>query len=190
MRKWVISPKGIMAEVIVFLLVLGLYGAGKSTEVVSTKTTKEKDYIKWVEFDVTAEAMKRAYDYDVESYGKEMHLDWIDLLAYLGAKYGGDFSQYREADMDAFAEKIQKEQKTAAELAGDMKYFPYYKEAYGAVLGGMVGEYKMETPEKSGRNTMALKHLARLRKDSRIRIMMISGCREAMGIGETIWDTI
>lgn len=167
MGKRLIPPLGIMAGIIVFLVVLGLYGAGKSTEVVSTRTEKEeeeKDYIKWVEFDVTAEAMKQAYEYDVESYGEEVHLDWIDLLAYLGAKYGGDFSRYKASEMDAFAEKIKEEKKTVEELTGDMKYFPYYREAYDAVLGGMVGEYQMESEEKKWKKYYGLKAFSPIAK--------------------------
>ena len=57
---------------------------------------REIDYIKWVEFNVTCEAMRKACQYDIDTYGKEVHLDWIELLAYLGAKYGGDFSRYQE----------------------------------------------------------------------------------------------
>ena len=67
---------------------------------------KEKDYIKWVEFNVTSEAMKKAYQYDLDSYGKEPHLHWVDLLAILGARYGGDFSRYQEEDLADIAEKL------------------------------------------------------------------------------------
>lgn len=104
----------------------------------------ENDYIKWVDFDVTCEAMKQAYQYDVESYGEEIHLDWIDLLAVLGVKYGGDFSRYRAGDMSEAAEKLLSGECTIEEYTKDMQYFSYYKEAYGAVLGGMVGEYRIQ----------------------------------------------
>lgn len=30
----------------------------------------------------------------------------------------------------------------------DNKYYDYYKRAYTAVLGGMVGEYEKEAPDK------------------------------------------
>ena len=56
------------------------------------ETEEEEDYIKWVEFNVTCEAMKQAYQYDLDTYGKETHLNWVELLAILGAKYGGEFS--------------------------------------------------------------------------------------------------
>lgn len=104
----------------------------------------EKDYIKWVEFNVTCEAMKRAYQYDLDTYEKEVHLNWVDLLAYLGARYGGDFSGYREQDLEDMAKMLINGEKTIAELASDMQYYAYYREAYGAVLDGMVGEYETE----------------------------------------------
>ena len=52
---------------------------------------REKEYIKWVDFQVTKEAMQQAFRYDVDTCQSEIHLNWIELLAYLGARYGGDF---------------------------------------------------------------------------------------------------
>ena len=111
--------------------------------------TQEKDYIKWVEFNVTCEAMKKAYQYDLDTYGKEVHLNWVSLLAYLGAKYGGDFGQYKAKDMDEIAELMINGEKTEDGLAQEMQYYSYYREAYGAVLDGMVGEYQMEYAEST-----------------------------------------
>lgn len=110
----------------------------------SAQEAEKKDYIKWVEFDVTSEALSHACSYDVDTYGQDVHLDWISLLAYLGAKYGGDFSSYKASDMDALAEKLINKETTMEALTKDMKYYSYYKEAYDAVLGGMVGEYEVE----------------------------------------------
>lgn len=108
--------------------------------------TEKEDYIKWVEFNVTCEAMDKAYRYDIDTYDSEIHLNWVDLLAYLGAKYGGDFSRYKEKDMVEIAELLLCGEKTIEDLNAEMKYFAYYQEAYGAVLGGMVGEYEIEVP--------------------------------------------
>lgn len=107
-------------------------------------TTEEKDYIKWVEFNVTCEAMDQAYHYDIDTYDSQIHLNWVDLLSYLGAKYGGDFSRYKAKDMEEIAELLLCGEKTIEDLNAEMKYFSYYREAYGAVLDGMVGEYEME----------------------------------------------
>lgn len=124
----------------------------KETEEKETEN-QEKDFIKWVEFNVTSEAMKQAYEYDVESYGEEPHLDWIDLLAILGAKYGGNFDSYRTKDMSEIAEKLLSGECTVEEYTEDMQYFTYYREAYGAVLGGMVGEYRIQC--KSGETSQS-----------------------------------
>lgn len=106
--------------------------------------TQEKNYIKWVEFNVTCEAMKKAYQYDLNTYGKKVHLNWVSMLAYLGAKYGGDFGKYKEKDLDEIAKLLASGEKTEEELAEKMQYYNYYREAYGAVLDGMVGKYKKE----------------------------------------------
>lgn len=117
------------------------------TESESTET-EEKEYIKWVEYNVTCEAMKQAYQYDMDTYGKKTHLSWVSLLSYLGAKYGGDFGKYKASDMTEIAQKLIKGEKTEEMLAQEMKYYSYYREAYGAVLDGMVGEYEIKNGEK------------------------------------------
>lgn len=94
-------------------------------------------YIKWVDFGVTAEAMTDAMKLDVNSYGTDSHISWIDLLAYLGAKYGGNFGRYKKSDLLYAAEALQENPACFEE----MKYFSYYKEAYGAVLDGYLGTY-------------------------------------------------
>ena len=109
---------------------------------------EEKDSIKWVEFNVTSEAMKKAYQYDLDSYGKEPHLHWVDLLAILGARYGGDFTRYQEEDLADIAEKLLDGSQTVEEMTKDMEYYSYYREAYGAVLDGMVGEFQYVHPKK------------------------------------------
>ncbi len=106
--------------------------------------TQEKKYIKWVEFHVTCDAMKKAYQCDLDTYGEKNHLNWVSLLSYLGAKYGGDFTRYKEKDMEEIAGLLLSGEKTEEMLLEEMQYYAYYREAYGAVLDGMVGEYKIE----------------------------------------------
>ena len=45
---------------------------------------QEADYVKWVEFNVTCDAMKKAYQYDLKTYGDDIHIDWVDLRDRLG----------------------------------------------------------------------------------------------------------
>ena len=47
--------------------------------------------------------MTKAFRLDVATCQQQLHLNWIELLAFLGARYGGDFSSYLEADMDELA---------------------------------------------------------------------------------------
>lgn len=105
--------------------------------------SEEKKFIKWVDFDVSYEAMEYALKLDIDSQDTETPLRFTELLSYLGAKYGGDFSRYKKKDMDTLAEKL-KGGKTMQELTADMKYYDYYLEAYSAVLGEYVGNYKIE----------------------------------------------
>lgn len=142
--------KGRLTIILCMILVLGGMWRFKSEKQVTTQTentnssTEEKSYIKWVEFNVTCEAMKKAYQYDLDTHDDEVHLNWVSLLAYLGTKYGGDFKKYKEKDIDEVAKLLMSGEKTEEELAEQMKYYDYYREAYGAVLDGMVGEYEME----------------------------------------------
>lgn len=97
--------------------------------------------------------MEKAFRLDINTCQAPVHLDWIQLLAFLGARYGGDFSRFRQADLDSLAEAL-KNGTSMDTLAEGMKYYPYYKEAYGAVLGGMVGYFDQEAgPEEAASET-------------------------------------
>ena len=111
-----------------------------------TTGNASEHFIRWVDFDVTAEAMTQAFRYDVDTCQQERHLNWVDLLAYLGARYGGNFSHYQASDMTKAAEQLQNGM-TVEELTKNMTSFAYYREAYGAVLDGMVGLYEIEIPK-------------------------------------------
>ncbi len=140
----------ILAELILFfaLFSLNLYQHSEHEEAVTvTSDANGKDYIKWVNFDVSSKAMSDAYQYDVKSQEWEVKVNWIELLAILGHKYGGDFSRYRQKDMDALVDKLKNKEATVASLTEGMKYYNYYYEAYEAVLGGMVGSYKIEVAD-------------------------------------------
>lgn len=125
---------------------------GRSLQTVAPADQEEqKKYIKWVDFTVTKDAMYKAFRYDVDTCQKELHLNWIQLLAYLGGKYGGDFSKYRASDMETLVSELQDGQ-TMEELTKDNEYYSYYLEAYTAVLGGMVGEFEIQVPKKENSN--------------------------------------
>ena len=109
----------------------------------NTNSNEEKKYIKWVEFNVTKDALQQAYEYDTAAHDTDCPLNWVELLSYLAARYGGDFSRYKASDMTELVQKLENGQ-TMEELTKDMEYYAYYRQAYGAVLDGMVGEYQVK----------------------------------------------
>lgn len=111
--------------------------------------TESGDYIKWVDFTVPEEAMSKAYQYDVDSYGEKVHVNWIELLAYAAAKQGGDFGKAALKNIDDCAAKLSGGE-TMESLTEKLKYYPYYLEAYTAVLGGFVGEYEADGEKRYG----------------------------------------
>ncbi len=102
------------------------------------------NFIKWVDFNTSKEALKKACLMDVASYESEIHLDWITLLAYAAVRGGGEFDSKSTQYIDDIAAKITAGEITEEQLKEKYKYFSYYYEAYSAVLGGMIGEYEIE----------------------------------------------
>lgn len=105
--------------------------------------------LNWVDFKVTAEAMEDAADCDIQAHSDNIEIDWIDLLSYLGVKYGGDFKKYSRSDMAALVKRL-KAGERMEDIADGMKYYDYYHTAYTAVLGEMLGEYFIQTEASLG----------------------------------------
>lgn len=119
----------------------------------ATKNNSE-NFIKYAEFNVCYNALEKALEYDINSHksNDKIKINWIELLAYLGAKYGGDFKNYKETDMIDFVEKTKNGEKVS-EITKNMKYYNYYYEVYNAVLGGFTGWYTTELEDDSGNIT-------------------------------------
>lgn len=126
---------------------------------IAQKNTEEgtKDYIKWVDFTVPCEALELAYERDVKAHEAGTGLDWVSLLAYTASKWGGEFDKKAMREMEKMAdEALEKadEGHTATDVidnaGADLKYYPYYKEAYGAILSGMVGPYQAQLEDENG----------------------------------------
>ena len=114
-----------------------------------------KDYIKWIDFDVTAQALRDTASVDCESHGSENEYSWIDLLSVLAVKYGGDFSRYRKADLDEICDRLASGY-DYTEIVSNEKLYNYYLDAYGAVLGGMLGSFRDFTTDENGNVTELL----------------------------------
>ena len=110
-------------------------------EVTAHPSSAKRDFIRYAEFNVPYEALETAMQADIDS-GSERHINWMSPLAYLGAKYGGNFSILQEKRLSLYSEKL-KNGENMDDLAKDMKYYPYYYQVYSAVLGGFLGEYQV-----------------------------------------------
>lgn len=109
---------------------------------VSVGAQKNTSFIKYAEFGPTYEALEKSMNEDIKSQSDEIKINWIEVLALLGAKYGGDFKKYKLQDMD----KIFRELKSGVpidKIVENSKNYEYYKSVYQAVLGEFLGKYKI-----------------------------------------------
>lgn len=142
---------GIAAEgIAVFILLCILISPGSDTSRSAVSDEAQKDYIKWVDFDVTAEAMETAYECDLDAHENGVDIRFVELLAYTAAKNGGKFGSRDLAVIEDLYDIIRSGEATIDELTRDLNYYSYYLEAYSAVLGGFVGEYEIETAGEGG----------------------------------------
>lgn len=98
--------------------------------------------IKWVDFGVPYESLKFAMDVDISTAEKEKHISWIEILALSGCRTGGKcpLNSVKQAAKELEGDK------DLEELLGDLfQYYPYYKESFSAVLGGLLGNYAVQT---------------------------------------------
>lgn len=126
-------------------------------------SVEKEGYIKWVDFNVTYKALSECLKYDVDTYSKENHVGWIDLLAIISARGSGNFKNYKTSDLTKITDQI-KSGTTLDEITKDLKYFPYYKEAYSAVLGGFVGEYEIQCEDGTYEKKYGLKAFSPIAK--------------------------
>ena len=112
---------------------------------------ESKDYIKWVDFKITSDALSKTAKLDIESHNSdsEVKYNWIELLAYLACKNGGNFKQFNQNDLNKLIEQLNSG-KTMEDITKNMKYYRYYFEAYSAVLSGFIGNYSIETENEDG----------------------------------------
>jgi len=78
----------------VLLSSITIYYSFATTGLTNKEETEEKkDFIKWVDFNVTTEALNLTAKLDINSHNKneEIVYNWIELLAYLACKNGGNF---------------------------------------------------------------------------------------------------
>lgn len=109
----------------------------------------QKAYIKWVEFSPGLKVLEDTMNLDIKTYDNLYHISWIDSLSYLAVKNGNNFKGYKSRDLEKMLELLG-DSKTIEDLVGENKYFLYYKEAFSAALGGLLGEYERQVPDGNG----------------------------------------
>ena len=101
----------------------------------------QAELIRWVDFQVPYESLKYAMEQDIDTFEKEKHLPWVDVLALAACRTGGrcGLASVKKASAD-----LQGNQ-SPQELLGELyRYYSYYHEAYSAALGGLLGSYAIE----------------------------------------------
>lgn len=106
----------------------------------------EKQPIRWVDFQVSHAALKQAMEYDIASRREAVQLDWVDLLAYAACGNGGRFKETRSRDIDRLAHRLRSGEPLEKAVQG-RAHFAYYREAYKAALGGLLGAFRIEAPD-------------------------------------------
>lgn len=135
---------------------------GKNKLIMTTSNENENSFIKWVDFTVPCNVLKKTADLDINSHNnnEEIKYNWIELLAYLASIYGGNFKNFNSNDLTNLVEKL-KSGKTMDELTSKLSTYPYYLESYSAILGGFIGNYSIEVLDsnnnKSFENRYGLK---------------------------------
>ena len=99
------------------------------------------DTIRWVDFKVPYESLKYAMDQDIATADQEKHIPWIDVLALAACRTGGTcgLASVKQAVSD-----LKSDRSPEALLGSLYQYYGYYREAYQAVLGGLLGSYAIE----------------------------------------------
>lgn len=144
-----LMKKAILIELLLILIVAG--GVVKqASDTKALASNSDADYIKWIDFNVSYEALCEAYAWDVDTHDNKNSIDWIELLAYTAAQSGGEFDNRALKQLRKAAKELSAGDATIEEMTKDMKYFDYYHEAYTTVLGGMVGEFEEEVQDENG----------------------------------------
>lgn len=142
----------ILAEAVCVLILAA--GVVRQTAMVRTNSdTVQNDYIKWVEFTVSYEALCQAYEWDVNTHNTEHPINWVELLSYTAARTGGEFGKESLKILEEAAQKLSEGETTIEKLTEKQKYYAYYREAYGAVLDGLLGEFEEEQQDADGNKT-------------------------------------
>lgn len=102
-------------------------------------STYAADYIRWVDFTPTADAMWEAMEIDCAVHENGGNMPFTSLLALYSAEHGGSYNGYKKGDMKKLSELCGEDDPSLHAANG--KLYEYYEECYKAALGGLFGDY-------------------------------------------------
>lgn len=149
---FLIIRKRVLRRIAVITAVAAVLAAGfgwqYSRQTAAEAEPDEPDFIRWVDFQASYEALEAALELDIASQETDTPVSWIDLIALAAAKNGNNFSSFKRRELESYVQQLQ-EGKALEELTEKLSYFPYYREAYGAALGGLVGHFEIEVDDET-----------------------------------------
>ena len=156
-RSFIFPKKALISILILIifltpcLIIYFSYGLenNNSSEIQEEENNDEKDdknFIRWVDFNVTSDVLNKTANLDIKSHqdNEKIKYNWIELLAYLACKNGGNFKNFKSSTLDDLISKLKNGEKME-DLTANMKFYNYYYESYSAVLNGFIGNYSIET---------------------------------------------
>ncbi len=152
-KSFKISKKLIIVFILLIILLssIVIFYSFASDSTNSDEIEEKKNFIKWVDFNVTSEALNLTAKLDIDSHNKkeEITYNWIELLAILSCKNGGNFKNFKPKDLNDLIGELKNGQ-SIQDLTQNMKFYDYYFESYSAVLGGFIGNYSIEVLNEDG----------------------------------------
>jgi len=120
-------------------------GLSLENDQISSDNYQEKKYIKWVECNLTLEVLEKTSKLDINSHinNEEIKYNWIELISYLACKYGNNFKQFKQKDLDELIQKLNNGE-SIENISTNLKYYNFYFESYTAILGEFIGTYSIE----------------------------------------------
>lgn len=152
-KSFKVSKKLVIAFIILIILLssIVIFYSFATDTINSDEKEEKKNFIKWVDFNVTSEALNLTAKLDIDSHnkGEEITYNWIELLAILSCRNGGNFKNFSSKDLNNLVEELKNGQ-SIQDLSQNMKFYDYYYESYSAVLGGFIGNYSIEVLNEDG----------------------------------------
>ena len=135
-----VFPKKALISILILIIFLtpclviyfsyGLENNNNSSKIQEEENNDEKDdknFIRWVDFTVTSDVLNKTANLDIKSHqdNEKIKYNWIELLAYLACKNGGNFKNFKSSTLDNLISKL-KNGETMENLTANMKFYNYY----------------------------------------------------------------